>query len=74
MIVRQIYTLSLGKLTFADGERVVGNGTENFHSCRDSDFDQYGDIGAFEIWPEVSIPIAWARMSTDPMKVATPNQ
>ena len=65
MIVSHTCILSLDELTIADGELVVGNGTENFHSCRDSDFDQYGDIGAFEIWPEVGFVTAFARMSTD---------
>ena len=33
----------------------MGNGTQKFSGCRDSDFDQYGDIAAFDIYPEVSL-------------------
>ena len=35
------------------GYQVVGNNTELFVGCRDSDFDQYGDIAAFDVYPEV---------------------
>lgn len=42
----------LQELTFEDGNQVIGNGTENLKGCRDSDFDQYGDIAAFDIYPE----------------------
>ena len=34
------------------GEQVTGNGSEYFVGCRDSEFDQYGDIAAFDIYPE----------------------
>ena len=34
------------------GEQVTGNGSEYLVGCRDSDFDQYGDIAAFDIYPE----------------------
>lgn len=34
------------------GERVVANGSEKLVGCRDSEFDQYGDIAAFDIYPE----------------------
>ncbi|KAL8728257.1 MAG: hypothetical protein Q9181_005404 [Wetmoreana brouardii] len=37
----------------SDGERVVDNGTQNFKGCRDSEFDQYGDVEAFGLYPEV---------------------
>ncbi|KAL8851904.1 MAG: hypothetical protein Q9221_003228 [Calogaya cf. arnoldii] len=36
----------------ADGEPVVDNGTQNFRGCRDSEFDQYGDVAAFGLYPE----------------------
>ncbi|KAL8886169.1 MAG: hypothetical protein Q9215_006085 [Flavoplaca cf. flavocitrina] len=36
----------------ADGEPVVKNGTQNFKGCRDSEFDQYGDVEAFGLYPE----------------------
>ncbi|KAL8801671.1 MAG: hypothetical protein Q9182_004308 [Xanthomendoza sp. 2 TL-2023] len=36
----------------SDGELVIGNGTENFKGCRDSEFDQYGDVAAFGLYPE----------------------
>lgn len=41
------------RLTRSDGEPVVGNGTQNFKGCRDSEFDQYGDVAAFGLYPEV---------------------
>ena len=34
------------------GEQVTGNGSEYLVGCRDSEFDQYGDIAAFDIYPE----------------------
>ena len=34
------------------GEPVSMNGTENFIGCKDSEFDQYGDIAAFDVYPE----------------------
>ena len=34
------------------GERVTTNGSEYLVGCRDSEFDQYGDIAAFDIYPE----------------------
>ena len=34
------------------GERVTANGSEFLVGCRDSEFDQYGDIAAFDIYPE----------------------
>jgi len=37
-----------------DGEPVIANGSEYLIGCRDSEFDQYGDIQAFNIYPEVS--------------------
>ena len=43
-------------LIVQDGEQVTGNGTENLVGCRDSDFDQYGDVAAFDIYPEVGFP------------------
>ncbi|KAL9027124.1 MAG: hypothetical protein Q9196_004310, partial [Gyalolechia fulgens] len=36
----------------SDGEFVIGNGTENFRGCRDSEFDQYGDVATFGLYPE----------------------
>lgn len=39
-------------LKTVDGEPVTGNGTEYLIGCRDSEFDQYGDIAAFNIYPE----------------------
>ena len=45
--------LRTGQLTHADGEPVVKNGTQNFKGCRDSEFDQYGDVEAFGLYPEV---------------------
>ncbi|KAL8998110.1 MAG: hypothetical protein Q9188_006170 [Gyalolechia gomerana] len=36
----------------SDGEFVIGNGTENFKGCRDSEFDQYGDVTTFGLYPE----------------------
>lgn len=42
-----------GQLIDADGEPVVDNGTQNFRGCRDSEFDQYGDVAAFGLYPEV---------------------
>ena len=39
-----------------DGKFVIGNGTENFKGCRDSEFDQYGDVAAFGLYPEVRSP------------------
>ncbi|KAL8992258.1 MAG: hypothetical protein Q9169_007241 [Polycauliona sp. 2 TL-2023] len=41
------------QLIVPDGEPVVGNGTQNFKGCRNSDFDQYGDVAAFGLYPEV---------------------
>lgn len=41
-------------LTNSDGVLVTANGTENFKGCRDSEFDQYGDVAAFGLYPEVS--------------------
>ena len=41
-------------LPSTDGYQVFKNGTENFAGCRDSDFDQYGDMYAFGQYPEVS--------------------
>lgn len=41
-------------LTSIDGLFVIGNGTQNFKGCRDSEFDQYGDVAAFGLYPEVS--------------------
>ncbi|KAI9836233.1 MAG: hypothetical protein M1819_001570 [Sarea resinae] len=35
-----------------DGHEVLKNGTEDLIGCRDSDFDQYGDIAAFGDYPE----------------------
>ena len=34
------------------GERVLTNGTEHLVGCRDSDFNQYGDVAAFDKLPE----------------------
>ena len=34
------------------GERVTANGSEFLVGCRESEFDQYGDIAAFDIYPE----------------------
>lgn len=39
-------------LKTVDGEQVTGNGSEYLIGCRDSEFDQYGDIAAFDIYPE----------------------
>ena len=39
-------------LKAVDGEQVTGNGSEYLIGCRDSEFDQYGDIAAFNIYPE----------------------
>ncbi|KAI4094491.1 MAG: hypothetical protein L6R37_007234 [Teloschistes peruensis] len=36
----------------SDGILVTANGTENFKGCRDSEFDQYGDVAAFGLYPE----------------------
>lgn len=35
-----------------DGHRIQDNFTASMKSCRNSEFDQYGDIGAFDIAPE----------------------
>ena len=48
-----LYLTGVLNLRFPDGEQVSGNGTEYFVGCRDSEFDQYGDIAAFNIYPEV---------------------
>ena len=34
------------------GDQVFNNGTQHLIGCRDSDFDQYGDIDAFSFYPE----------------------
>ncbi|KAG8525784.1 uncharacterized protein KY384_000544 [Bacidia gigantensis] len=34
------------------GEEVSMNGTEHLIGCRQSEFDQYGDIAAFDVYPE----------------------
>ena len=38
-----------------DGEQAKANGSQFLVSCRDSEFDQYGDIQAFSVYPEVSL-------------------
>lgn len=35
----------------SDGEQVHDNGTQNLRGCRNSEFDQYGDMPAFEKLP-----------------------
>ena len=40
------------------GSVVTTNGPENLIGCYDSDFDQYGDIAAFDVYPE------WERQIT----------
>lgn len=56
------------------GYEVVGNNTEYFVGCRDSDFDQYGDIAAFNIYPEVCLAVIIVGSDTNRRLVATANQ
>lgn len=51
-------------LTGSDGILVTANGTENFKGCRDSEFDQYGDVAAFGLYPEVSGDLTSLRYLT----------
>ena len=48
------FRVDVEKLNLLDGQPVTGNGSERLKGCRDSEFDQYGDIAAFDIYPEVS--------------------
>ena len=41
------------------------NGTEDLIGCRDSDFDQYGDIYAFGDYPEVQCSSAFCWFLAD---------
>ncbi|KAL8668001.1 MAG: hypothetical protein Q9168_007129 [Polycauliona sp. 1 TL-2023] len=36
----------------SDGEPIIDNGTQTFKGCRKSEFDQYGDVAAFGLYPE----------------------